>query len=120
MERKTALNTSIGAIILLSAMTIPGVSLLAGGIAGYLESKTPRTGASVGIAAGTVVLGFKLISSMFQEFQEALDHGIAHYLWVGLGYPASRGIVPFLLLPLISGAIGAYIRAETSVTPAVR
>lgn len=120
MERKTALNTSIGTIILLSAMNVPGVSLLAGGIAGYLESKTPQIGARVGITAGAVALGFMLILSMIREVREALDHGIAHYLWVSLGSPAIDGIVPFLLLPLLGGAIGAYIRAETSSDQVVR
>ena len=114
MERKSALNTSIGTIILLVAASVPGVSLLAGGIAGYLESKRPRVGARIGVIAGAVALGLTLIVSMTREFREAFDHGIAHYLWVGLGFPAIDGITSFLILPLLGGAIGAYIRAETA------
>ncbi|GGO02422.1 DUF5518 domain-containing protein [Haloarcula pellucida] len=114
MERKSVLNTSIGTIILVVAASAPGISLLAGGIAGYLESKNPRSGARIGITAGAVALGLMLLFSMVVEIGEAFDHGIAHYLWTGLGHPAINGIISFLILPLLGGAIGAYIRAETS------
>ncbi|WP_135306117.1 hypothetical protein [Haloarcula amylovorans] len=114
MDRKSALNTSIGTIILVVVASAPGVSLLAGGIAGYLESKNPRIGARIGIIAGAAALGIMLLFSMVVEIREAFNHGIAHYLWIGLGHPAINGIISFLVLPLLGGAIGAYIRAETS------
>lgn len=116
MERKFVLNASIGTIILLVASGGLGISLLAGGVAGYLESRNPRAGARIGVTTGAVALGLMLIFSMVREIHEAFDIGIAHYLWVGLGHPATDGILPFLVLPLVGGAIGAYIRAETTST----
>jgi hypothetical protein len=114
MERKTLLNASIGTLILVSAASVPGASLLAGGVAGYLESRTPMIGARIGIVAGVVALAVMLISSMVRKIPEASDHGIAHYIWVGLGVPAIDGIMPFIVWPLLGGAIGAYIRSETA------
>jgi hypothetical protein len=114
MKLKALLNTSIGTLILVSAASVPGASLLAGGMAGYLESRTPRVGARLGVLAGAVALAVTLMFSMVRKIPEATDHGITHYLWVGLGVPAIDGIMPFLVWPLLGGAIGAYIRSETS------
>lgn len=114
MKRKTLLNASIGTLILVTTPSFPSVSLLAGGMAGYLESKTPRVGARIGTIAGAVALAVVLISSMLREILAAFDHGIAHYLWVGLGSPATNGILSFIVWPLLGGAIGAYIRSETA------
>ena len=113
MENKTALNAAIGTIVLFFASGSPTISLAAGGLAGYLESKNPRYGGRVGVVAGAVALVLVLFLSLLRNYREAVDHGISHYLWVGAGVPAIEGVMPFLVLPLVGGAIGSYVRAET-------
>lgn len=118
MDQKTALNASIGALVLLTATSLPGTSLLAGGIAGYLEANVPRTGARVGIVAGGIALAALHLPRFILRLNEAINNDIVHYLWVGLGHPVINGVFPYLVLPLLGGAIGAYIRAETSTNKA--
>lgn len=113
MRKETAINISIGTLILLISSGGPTISLAAGGLAGYLESNNPRKGTRVGVIAGAVALVLVLILSLIRNYQEAVDHGISHYLWISSGYPAIQGIMPFLVLPMVGGAIGAYIRKET-------
>ena len=113
MGNKTALNAAIGILVLFFASGGPAISLAAGGLVGYLESKNPRYGGRVGVIAGAGALVPVLILSLIRNYPEAVDHGISHYLWVGAGVPAIGGVMPFLVLPLVGGTIGSYVRAET-------
>lgn len=67
MLKKTALNASIGTIVLFFAGS-PAVSLAAGALAGYLESNSPRYGAHVGGIAGTVALVLVLVLSLIRNY----------------------------------------------------
>lgn len=114
MNQSTKEHLVVGAIVSLVFVNLPGGPFLGGGLAGYLEGTDRRSGARVGVLAGAVALLVRSAFSLWETpLQEATDHGIAHFLWTGLGTPALQGIVPLLVLPLVGGAVGAYVRHET-------
>lgn len=115
MNRKTKEHVVVGAIVSFVFVNLPGGPLLGGGVAGYLEDADLRAGARVGGLAGVVALAVSVALSVGgTPISEATDHGITHFLWIGLGSPALDGLLPLVVLPLVGGGIGAYIRRETT------
>lgn len=113
MNSKTKEHVIVGAIVTFVFVPQSGLPLIGGALAGYLEGPDLRSGATVGVLAGLVALTAVMVVSVGVAFLRELHFGLLHVLWEGLPNAAVEGFVPMVVLPLIGGGIGAYVRRET-------
>ncbi len=118
-DSNTLVNALIGGAVAVILSGIPFSPVLGGGVAGYLEGGDYGTGATVGALAGVVaflpfvaILGFLLL---------AVPLFPSPSVGIGIGL---LGIVVLLFagaytvgLSAVGGAVGIYVRRETSIGP---
>jgi MFS family permease len=110
MNKRTKGNIVVGAIVSFVFAAYAGGPLIGGAVAGYLEGSDLRWGIRVGAMAGIVVL----IASFVLTIENILLGTETYYGLRPLFYGTlTRGIVPYVVLPLVGGGIGAYVRRET-------
>jgi hypothetical protein len=121
----TLINAALGAVVTV-VLSFIGVSpVLGGGVAGYLQRESRRSGAKVGALSGAfATLPFLLIVALGLLFLIPVG--------VGGGMPGLPGgveliVVVLIILPLtllwnvglgaLGGYLGTYVREETSPEP---
>ena len=114
MDSKSTGHVVVGAIVSFVFLAYPGGPFLGGGLAGYLEGKEVSSGIRVGVTAGIVVLAASMVLSAGDVLLGIDEFGFADLLWDGIYHPVREGMVPLVVLPLIGGGIGAYVRGETT------
>lgn len=120
----TLLNAVIGAAVTV-ALSFTGFSpLLGGGVAGYLQRESRKSGAKVGALSGAfAVIPFLLFGSLF--FGAFLAAPMLGMMGGGFGVPGSvelllvlAFVLPLLILwnvglAAVGGYLGAYVREES-------
>ena len=115
---QTGLNAFIGAVITIG-LSFTGFSpLLGGGVAGYLQAQSPRTGAKVGAISG-------VIATLPVLFILALGVMFLPFFGFGPGVPMGGfgfGILALVMVPMLvvwfvilsacGGYVGAYLHSE--------
>jgi hypothetical protein len=114
MDSQTRGNVVAGAIVSLVFVPYPGVPLLGGALAGYLEGEGPRWGVRVGLLTGLVALGVSIALAALPRIPVVTAGGFVDPLWEGFIHPLSEGFVPLLVLPLVGGGVGAHVHRETA------
>mgnify|MGYP007026970435 CR=1 FL=1 len=115
MDSQTKGNIVVGAIVSFVFAAYAGGPLIGGALAGYLEDSDLRSGSRVGVMAGIVAL----IASVVLAVGNLLlgitaGYGLMHIIFAGIFEPIREGIIPLVVLPLVGGGIGAYMRRETA------
>ena len=110
MDKRTKGNIVVGAIVSFVFAAYAGGPLIGGAIAGYLEGSDLRWGIRVGAMAGIVVWIVSFVLTVENTLLGTEPYYGARSLLYGT---LTRGIVPHVVLPLVGGGIGAYIRRET-------
>jgi hypothetical protein len=113
MDSQTKRHVVVGAIVSFVFSGYTGAPLLGGVLAGYLNGPPLRSGVRAGVLAGVVALIASLALSVGTTLLEIGPISLTTVLWKGLLNPALLGIVPFVILPLVGGGIGAHVRHET-------
>ena len=114
MDSQTRGNVVAGAIVSLVFVPYPGVPLLGGALAGYLEGEGLRSGVRVGLLTGLLALGASLALAALPWVPRLTAGALADPLWEGVIHPLSEGVVPLLVLPLVGGGVGAHVRRATA------
>lgn len=113
MDSQTKGNVVVGAIVSFVFVGYSGAPLIGGALAGYLEGSDLRAGSRVGVMAGLVALAALFVLSVGNALLDVPNFELMDILWDGILDPAREGFVPLVVLPLIGGGIGAYVRRET-------
>lgn len=114
METQTRGHVIVGAIVSFVFVAYSGGPFIGGALAGYLEGSDLRSGFRVGVLAGSVALATTLVLAIGDTLLGVATFNLMDLLWEGVLDPARDGIFPLVLLPLVGGGIGAYVRRETN------
>ena len=112
MDSHTRGHVVVGAIVSFVFVAYSGGPFVGGALAGYLEGSDVRSGFRVGVLAGSVALAASLVLAIGDTLLGVAAFDLMDVLWEGVLDPAQDGIVPLVLLPLVGGGIGAYVRRE--------
>lgn len=112
MDSRTKGNIVVGAIVSFVFAAYAGGPLIGGAVAGYLEGSDLRWGIRVGAMAGIVALAVSTGLTAVNLVLGIGSFGVREFLAEGIYYPMLTGLLPFVVLPLVGGGVGAYIRRE--------
>lgn len=113
MDGQTKGNVVVGAIVSFVFVGYSGMPLIGGAVAGYLEGTDLRSGAVIGVMAGLGALAAILVLSVGTVLLDVDNFALMDILWEGILDPVREWGIPLVVLPLVGGGIGAYVRRET-------
>mgnify|MGYP006280767229 CR=1 FL=1 len=113
MNNKTKEHVVVGAIVSFVFVAYSGGPFVGGALAGYLEGSDLRSGVRVGALAGSVALAASVVLAIGETVLGITPLTLMGILSGDVYTTVQYGIGPLVLVPLVGGGIGAYVRRET-------
>ena len=113
MDSQTRGHVVVGAIVSSVFVAYSGGPFVGGALAGYLEGSDLRLGIRVGAMAGIVVLVASMVLAVGDILLGVEPYGVKDIIGGAIYGTLSREIVSLVVLPLVGGGVGAYVRRET-------
>lgn len=112
MDSQTTRHAVVGAIVSFVFLGYAGAPFVGGGLAGYLDDQDLQSGLRVGAVAGILTVAAVIALAVPDALLRGGDLSSMDMLWEGVLDPVLEG-VPVVILSLLGGGVGAYVRRET-------